>query len=128
MLPSPPGPAALEASLTLSPRLRLTTAAEVADPAALDAMFAQAVTDGCEGLVCKLTGPNSAYQAGARGWHWIKRKRAYRTELSDTADLVVIGSFAGRGRRAGVYGAVLLAAYHADAGTFRAVPQGGAGF
>jgi DNA ligase 1 len=128
MLTYPQRRAALEAALTLSPRLRLTTAAEIADPAALDAMFAQAVTDGCEGLVCKSTGPDSVYQAGARGWQWIKLKRDYRTELSDTADLVVIGAFAGRGRRAGVYGAVLLAAYDADADTFRAVTKCGAGF
>src|ERR1700752_1862375 len=121
MLPYPQRRAALEAALTLSPRLRLTTAAEVAGPAALDAMFAQAVTDGCEGPVGKSTGPGSAYQAGARGWQWIKLKRDYRTELSDTAALVVIGAFAGRGRRAGVYGAVLLAAYDADAGRVRAV-------
>jgi DNA ligase 1 len=128
MLPYPQRRAALEAALAPSPRLRLTTAAEVTDPAALDAMFAQAVTDGCEGLVCKSTGPDSAYQAGARGWQWIKLKRDYRTELSDTVDLVVIGAFAGRGRRAGVYGAVLLAAYDADADVFRAVTKCGAGF
>ena len=127
-LPYPQRRAALEAALTLSPRLRLTTAAEVTNPAALDAMFARAVTDGCEGLVCKSTGPDSGYQAGARGWQWIKLKRDYRTELSDTADLVVIGAFAGRGRRAGVYGAVLLAAYDASADTFRAVTKCGAGF
>jgi len=128
MLPYPRRRAALEAALTLSPRLRLTTAAEVSDPAALDAMFAQAVTDGCEGLVCKSTGPDSFYRAGSRGWQWIKLKRDYRTELSDTVDLVVIGAFAGRGRRAGVYGAVLLAAYDADADMFRAVTKCGAGF
>ena len=128
MLPYPQRRAALEAALTLSPRLRLTTAAEVTGPAELDAMFAQAITDGCEGLVCKSTGPDSAYQAGARGWQWIKLKRDYRTELSDTVDLVVIGAFSGRGRRAGVYGAVLLAAYDADADTFRAVTKCGAGF
>ena len=128
MLPYPRRRAALEAALTLSPRLRLTTAAEITDPAELDAVFAQAVTDGCEGLVCKSTGPDSAYQAGARGWQWIKLKRDYRTELSDTVDLVVIGAFAGRGRRAGVYGAVLLAAYDASADTFRAVTKCGAGF
>jgi DNA ligase-1 len=119
---------ALETAVTLSPRLRLTTAAEVASPAALDEMFAQAVTDGCEGLVCKSTGPDSGYQAGARGWQWIKLKRDYRTELSDTADLVVIGAYAGRGRRTGVYGAVLLAAYDAEADLFRAVTKCGAGF
>ena len=128
MQPYPRRRAALEAALTLSPRLRLTTAAEITGPAALDAMFAQAVTDGCEGLVCKSTGPDSVYQAGARGWQWIKLKRDYRTELSDTADLVVIGAFAGRGRRTGLYGAVLLAAYDADAGAFRAVTKCGAGF
>jgi len=128
MLPHPQRRAALEAALTISPRLRLTTAAEVTDPAALDAMFAQAVTDGCEGLVCKSTGPDSYYRAGARGWQWIKLKRDYRTELSDTVDLVVIGAFAGRGRRAGVYGAVLLAAYDAEADVFRAVTKCGAGF
>jgi DNA ligase 1 len=128
MRPYPRRRAALEAALTVSPRLRLTTAAGITGPAALDAMFAQAVTDGCEGLVCKSTGPDSAYQAGARGWQWIKLKRDYRTELSDTADLVVIGAFAGRGRRAGLYGAVLLAAYDADADMFRAVTKCGAGF
>jgi DNA ligase 1 len=128
MLPYPQRRAALEGALTLSPRLRLTTATEVTDPAALDATFARAVTDGCEGLVCKSTGPDSAYQAGARGWQWIKLKRDYRTELSDTADLAVIGAFAGRGRRTGVYGAVLLAAYDANAGVFRAVTKCGAGF
>jgi len=128
ILPYPRRRAALEAALTPSPRLRLTTAAEITDPAALDEMFAQAVTDGCEGLVCKSTGPDSAYQAGARGWQWIKLKRDYRTELSDTADLAVIGAFAGRGRRTGLYGAVLLAAYDSDAGVFRAVTKCGAGF
>src|SRR5689334_25140884 len=128
MLPYPRRRAALEDALTLSARLRLTTATEVSEPAALDAAFSQAVTDGCEGLVCKSTGPESAYQAGARGWQWIKLKRDYRTELSDTVDLVVIGAFAGRGRRTGVYGAVRLAAYDADADMFRAVSKCGAGF
>jgi len=128
MLPYPQRRAALEAAVTLSPRLRLTTAAQVSDPVALDALFAQAVTDGCEGLVCKSTGPDSGYKAGARGWQWIKLKRDYRTELADTVDLVVIGAFAGRGRRAGGYGAVLLAAYDADADMFRAVTKCGSGF
>ena len=78
--------------------------------------------------MCKSVGPDASYQAGARGWLWIKLKRDYRTELSDTVDLVVVGAFAGRGRRAGVYGAVLLAAYDADADMFRAVTKCGTGF
>ena len=128
MLPYPQRRAALTQAITPSPGLRLSTAAEVAAPAALDAAFEQAVTDGCEGLVCKSVGPASGYQAGARGWQWIKLKRDYRTELSDTTDLVVVGAFAGRGRRAGVYGAVLLAAYDPAADLFRAVTKCGAGF
>jgi DNA ligase 1 len=127
-LPYPQRRAALAGAITPSAQLRLTTATEVIAPAALDAAFEQAVTDGCEGLVCKSVSPASGYQAGARGWQWIKLKRDYRTELSDTVDLVVVGAFYGRGRRAGVYGAVLLAAYDPDADIFRAVTKCGAGF
>ncbi len=127
-LPYPQRRAALAAAITPSARLRLTTASSVADPAALDAAFEQAITDGCEGLVCKSVSPAAVYQAGSRGWQWIKLKRDYRTELSDTADLAVVGAYAGRGRRAGGYGAVLLAAYDADADVFRTVSKCGAGF
>ena len=127
-LPYPERRERLAAALTLSDRLRLTTAVRVADPAALDAAFEQAIADGCEGLLCKSVGPASGYQAGARGWQWIKLKRDYRTELSDTIDLVVVGAFAGRGRRRGTYGALLLAAYDSATDTFRTVGKCGTGF
>jgi DNA ligase-1 len=127
-LPYPQRRARLAEAITASAQLRLTTATEVSTAAALDAAFGQAVTDGCEGLVCKSVSPDAGYQAGARGWLWIKLKRDYRTELSDTVDLAVVGAFAGRGRRAGVYGAVLLAAYDADEEIFRTVTKCGAGF
>ena len=127
-LPYPQRRARLADALTLSDRLRLTTAIDVDDPQALDATFEQAIADGCEGLISKSVGAASGYQAGARGWQWIKLKRDYRTELADTVDLVVVGAFAGRGRRRGVYGAVLLAAYDAEADMFRTVGKCGAGF
>ena len=127
-LPYPERRARLAEAITVAPRLRLTTATEVATPAALDAAFEQAVTDGCEGLMCKSVSPAAGYQAGARGWLWIKLKRDYRTELSDTVDLVVVGAFAGRGRRRGVYGALLLAAYDPAADVFRTVTKCGTGF
>ena len=128
MLPYPERRARLAAAVTLSDRLRLTTAADVHTPAALDAIFEQAVADGAEGLVCKATGPDSIYQAGARGWSWIKLKRDYRTELADTVDLVIVGAYEGRGRRHGSYGAVLLAAYDPEAELYRTVGRCGAGF
>ena len=118
----------LTEALTLSDRLRLTTALEVATPPALDTMFEQAVADGSEGLVCKSIGPDSVYQAGARGWQWIKLKRDYRTELADTIDLVVVGAYAGRGRRRGTYGAVLLAAYDPETELYQTVGKCGTGF
>ena len=126
--PYPERRAALAEAITLGPRLRLTTATEVSDPAALDEAFEQAITDGCEGLMCKSVSPASVYQAGNRGWLWIKLKRDYRTELADSVDLVIVGAFAGRGRRAGTYGAVLLAAYDPGADVFRTVTKCGTGF
>jgi DNA ligase-1 len=120
--------ARLAEAVTLSDRLRLTTALEVATPQALDAMFDQAVADGSEGLVCKSTGSDAIYQAGARGWLWIKLKRDYRTELADTVDLVVVGAYIGRGRRRGTYGAVLLASYDPDAEVYQTVGRCGTGF
>jgi DNA ligase 1 len=127
-MPYPQRRERLAAAVTLSPRLRLTTAVRADTPDGLEAAFGQAVTEGCEGLVCKSTGPVSHYQAGARGWQWIKLKRDYRTELSDTVDLVVVGAFAGRGRRRGTYGALLLAAYDPGADVFRTVTKCGTGF
>jgi DNA ligase-1 len=127
-MPYPERRARLAAAVTLSDRLRLTTAARVDTPAALDATFEQAIADGCEGLLCKSVGPASGYQAGARGWQWIKLKRDYRTELSDTVDLVAVGAFAGRGRRRGTYGALLLAAYDPADDVFRTVGKCGTGF
>ena len=120
--------AQLAEAVTLSDRLRLTTALDVATAPALDAAFEQAVADGSEGLVCKSSSPEAIYQAGARGWLWIKLKRDYRTELADTVDLVVVGAYAGRGRRRGMYGAVLLAAYDPEAETYQTVGRCGTGF
>jgi DNA ligase-1 len=118
----------LAEAITPSARLRLTTADQVSDEAALEATFEQAVAEGCEGVICKSVAPAAAYQAGARGWQWIKLKRDYRSELTDTLDLVVVGGLAGRGRRAGMYGALLLAVYDPAGDRFQTVCKCGTGF
>ena len=120
--------ARLTQAITPSARLRLATAEQVSDEAGLEAVFEQAVAEGCEGVICKSLAPTAGYQAGARGWQWIKLKRDYRTELSDTLDLVVVGGLAGRGRRAGVYGALLLAVYDPEADRFQTICKCGTGF
>ncbi len=90
--------------------------------------FDKAIADGCEGLVAKNIGDESIYRAGAREFLWIKYKRDYRIELIDTLDLVVVGAFAGKGRRKGTYGALLMAAYNPDKDSFETVCKLGSGF
>jgi len=94
----------------------------------LEKFFEEAIENGCEGLVCKSIAEDSVYQAGARGWLWIKYKRDYKSEMTDTVDLVVVGAFHGRGKRAGTYGALLLAAYNPENDTFETVTKCGTGF
>jgi len=94
----------------------------------LERFFEKAVESGCEGLVCKSVAKDAVYQAGARGWPWIKYKRDYKSELTDTVDLVVVGAFHGRGKRAGTYGALLLAAYNPKIDIFETVTKCGTGF
>ena len=98
------------------------------EPKDIEQFMDKAVSEGCEGLILKSTGPNSTYQAGARGWVWVKYKRTYKSEMADTTDLVVVGGFYGRGKRGGSYGALLLAAYDNDNGKFQTVCKCGSGF
>jgi DNA ligase-1 len=78
--------------------------------------------------MCKSIAKDSVYQAGARGWLWIKYKRDYKSEMTDTVDLVIVGAFHGRGKRAGTYGALLLAAYNEEEDVFKTVTKCGTGF
>ena len=48
--------------------------------------------------------------------------------MTDTVDLVVVGAFHGKGRRAGTYGALLLAAYDPENDVFKTVCKCGSGF
>ena len=98
------------------------------DPEQLELFFEKTVESGSEGIICKSVNEDSVYQAGARGWNWIKYKRDYKSEMTDTVDLVVVGAFHGRGKRAGKYGAFLLAAYDPDKDAFETVTKVGTGF
>ncbi|MDG6222567.1 MAG: ATP-dependent DNA ligase [Candidatus Bathyarchaeota archaeon] len=97
------------------------------DPEELEKFFGKTVAEGSEGIICKSVNEDSVYQAGARGWLWIKYKRDYRTEMTDTVDLVIVGAIHGRGKRAGTYGTFLLAAYNPDSDVFETVTKVGTG-
>jgi len=111
-----------------SERVKLTEQLVTDDPRVVDQYMAKAVESGCEGLVLKSIGEDSIYKAGARGFLWIKYKRDYKSEMQDTIDLVAVGAFAGRGRRAGTYGALLMAAYDPETDSFKTASKLGTGF
>ncbi len=90
--------------------------------------FELALAEGAEGVVAKSLAEGSGYRAGARGFWWIKYKRDYTAGLSDSIDGVVVGGFHGRGRRAGRFGAYLLAVYDPARDRFETFCKVGSGF
>lgn len=116
----------LERTVKATDRARLVPALRTSDPDALEKFMEDAIANGCEGLVVKDI--TASYRAGAREFAWIKLKREYRSELTDTLDLVVIGAFHGKGRRAGTYGTYLLAAYDDERNLFTSISKVGTGF
>jgi len=126
--PYPARRRALEKAIKESDRVKIAKYIITDDVKELEKFFLEAIENGCEGLVCKSMAEDSVYQAGARGWLWIKYKRDYKSEMTDTLDLVVVGAFHGRGKRAGTYGALLLAAYNPEKDVFETVTKCGTGF
>ncbi|MEM2105279.1 MAG: ATP-dependent DNA ligase [Candidatus Bathyarchaeia archaeon] len=118
----------LEETIQESERVQTAKSLITSNVKELEKFFLEAIENGCEGLMCKSIAADSIYQAGARGWLWIKYKRDYKSEMTDTVDLVIVGAFHGRGKRAGTYGALLLAAYNPESDTFETVTKCGTGF
>jgi len=109
-----------------SNKVRLIEQTIATNPEDIDRFMLTAIENGCEGVMIKQV--SSTYRAGAREYAWVKLKREYRSDLADTLDLVVIGALHGRGRRAGKYGALLLAAYDLRTDMFQSVTKVGTGF
>jgi len=80
--------------------------------------FNKARDNGTEGIMAKSIQDDSIYQAGNRGYQWLKLKSLEGGKLKDTIDLVVIGTFYGKGRRTGVYGTYIGAVYEPENGTY----------
>ena len=95
------------------------------DVGKIDHFFHKMLKEGYEGIIIKSL--SGEYQAGTRGWNWIKWKKEYVKELSDTFDLVIVGAFYGKGRRSGVYGALLCAIYNEKEDQFETLCKLGTG-
>ena len=100
----------------------------VESPEEAQEFFDRSVASRCEGIMAKSLSDDSIYKAGARGFLWIKYKKDYTENLVDTFDLAVVGAFYGMGKRAGVYGALLMAAYDPDSGKWCTTCKLGTGF
>jgi len=73
----------------------------VDEPSEVMKFHRQYLAEGYEGAVMKVW--NGKYLPGRQGWNWVKIKEVEGTsgKLSDTLDLVVLGYYYGRGKRAG---------------------------
>lgn len=88
--------------------------------------FDKCIAEGLEGILAKKL--DGVYQAGARGWSWIKLKRSYQSKLNDTVDCVVMGYYAGRGKRTSFgLGAFLIGVYDEKQDKFVTIAKIGTG-
>lgn len=60
-------------------------------------LFDEYMGEKLEGMLCKKL--DSTYRAGARDFNWVKYKRVHEAGLVDTIDCVVMGYYAGKGKR-----------------------------
>ena len=82
----------------------------MSDGKKVESYFDDAIARGLEGILAKKL--DGTYQAGARGWSWIKLKRSYSSKLDDTIDCVVMGYYVGMGKRTSFgLGAFLIGVY-----------------
>jgi DNA ligase-1 len=107
-------------------RIQVIEEKEIHTAQELEAYFNQNIAAGLEGLVVKK--PDSIYQPGKRNFNWIKLKRQEEGHLEDTIDCVILGYYAGEGKRAGFgIGAFLVGVYNKQEDRFETVAKIGTG-
>ncbi|MDD5163299.1 MAG: ATP-dependent DNA ligase [Candidatus ainarchaeum sp.] len=116
----------LEAMVKPGQTIELTKSIVTDSSKELERFFNENVEKGLEGIIAKDL--NARYIAGARKFAWIKLKRSYRGELTDTIDVAIIGFFRGKGMRTEFgLGALLTAVYDSKADVFRSIAKIGTG-
>ncbi|HUW89395.1 MAG TPA: ATP-dependent DNA ligase [Candidatus Nanopelagicaceae bacterium] len=98
--------------------LRLVKSKTIKNTEEMLDFFNEARREGNEGIMAKSIKDNSVYQAGNRGFLWIKLKGLEGGKLKDSVDVVLVGAFHGKGRRTGSYGTYIGAVYDPISGKF----------
>ena len=108
----------LEEIVTERDELRLVKSKTIRNTEEMLDFFNEARSEGNEGIIAKSIEENSVYQAGNRGFLWIKLKGLEGGKLKDSVDVVIVGGHYGKGRRTGVYGTYVGAVYDPVSGKF----------
>lgn len=99
----------------------------IKDAIEIENYFNDFLNRGLEGLMAKDL--NAPYVAGARKFSWIKLKKSYKTELSDTIDITIIGYYSGKGSRTKFnFGGILGGVYDSNTDMFYSIAKVGSGF
>ncbi|HEX8229370.1 MAG TPA: ATP-dependent DNA ligase, partial [Chloroflexia bacterium] len=102
--------------------LQVSTVLITDDPERIVLFYEDSLEEGLEGIVAKRL--DGTYEAGKRGFNWIKMKRSYQTQMRDTVDCAIVGYYYGKGRRAswGI-GSLLVSVYDKDTDTLPTVTR-----
>jgi DNA ligase-1 len=116
----------LERIVVKGGRILLTDSIRASSAEQISRFFDESVSQGLEGIIAKDL--HAPYVAGARKFAWIKLKRSYKGELSDTVDVVVVGYFSGQGKRTQFgLGGLLSAVYNREQERFESIAKIGTG-
>ncbi|MFX1323464.1 MAG: ATP-dependent DNA ligase [Promethearchaeota archaeon] len=108
----------LEEIIVERDELRLVKSTLINSTEELVEFFNEARAEGTEGIMAKSIQEDSVYQAGNRGFLWLKLKSLEGGKLKDSVDVVIIGAFFGKGRRTGVLGTYIGAVYDPEMDKF----------